>query len=64
MWKGRKRLEDLHVGAKVILNRSQINRMGGCGLGQMAEDREQWHALINSALNARVHKGWRMPCIF
>jgi hypothetical protein len=32
--------------------------VGGCGLDYMAQDRDQWRAVVNTIMNFGFHKSW------
>jgi len=49
-------LEDLGPGGEVILKWTFRNLNRGMGWTDMAQDRDRWLALVNTAMNVRFHK--------
>jgi hypothetical protein len=54
--KGRDSLEDLGVDGKITDVREKV--WEGVDWIHVAQDREQWPALVNTVMNFRFHKRW------
>jgi hypothetical protein len=50
---GKDHLEDLDIGGRIILEWIS-DRMGGIDWIDLAQDRDQWRALVNTVMNLRV----------
>jgi hypothetical protein len=52
--KGRDYSEDIGIDGKIILNRSYGNRWEGVDWMHLAQDEQQWWAVVNTVMNHRV----------
>jgi hypothetical protein len=53
-WKERDHWEDLNIGGRIILRWISEIGWGGMDWIDLAQDRDQWRALVNTAMNLWV----------
>jgi hypothetical protein len=56
--KGRDHAEYVTIDERIILERILEKRWEVMDWIHLAQDRDQWRALVNTVMNLRVHKRW------